>query len=95
MEKCLSNNKTITLFMSNNFSVFEPETVPTSKENFLLTHCFNGTFPQDSYLIKKIHISNLLEISTHQLQRTWKGSVLPLLIPSVNPFTRAKCTIIF
>ena len=70
--------------MSNNFSVFEPETVPTSKENFLLTHCFNGTFPQDPYLIKKIHISNLLEISTHQLQRTWKGSVLPLLIPSVN-----------
>ena len=34
MAKCLSDNKTITLFMSNNFFVFEPETVPTSKENF-------------------------------------------------------------
>ena len=37
MEKCLGDNKTVTLFMSNNFSVFEPETVPTSKENFLFT----------------------------------------------------------
>ena len=63
MEKCLSNDKTITLFISNNFSVFELEKVPTNKKKFLLTHCFNRTFPWDLGAIS--HYSNLVAISTH------------------------------
>uniref|UniRef100_A0A2P2JQC2 Uncharacterized protein MANES_02G149600 n=1 Tax=Rhizophora mucronata TaxID=61149 RepID=A0A2P2JQC2_RHIMU len=31
----------------------------------------------------------------HHLQGTWKGAILPLLIPSLYPFTRTKGTIIF
>jgi hypothetical protein len=59
--------------MSNNSSVFGGELVQRNKQNFLLTHCSNGTFPEGPYLIKEItssiQQSNLAASSTEDLER--------------------------
>lgn len=76
-------------FMSNKFSVSK------NKPKFLINSLFKK-FPESSILIIEVHLpeyqlghksiaqslSRLL--NSHTLQRTWEGSILPLLIPSFD-----------